>query len=127
MRATFVLGILLLVSCGTSDLNQQLAGKWIMVSVTIEGQDRSLDLNPENNRWLSFDLDGQFTSGSGTEQENAGTYQLDFVTATLELDSDAGEGDDSNWHIEIEEDVMIMRGIGTPRQESSVVRLIRAD
>ena len=98
-----------------------------MESVTIEGQDRGLDLNPENNRWLSFDLKGQFTSGSGSEQENGGTYQLDPNTATIELDSDAGEGDDSNWRIEIEEDVMIMRGIGTPRQESSVVRLVRAD
>lgn len=121
-RLLFVLAIL---GCGEKGLEQQISGRWFMESVTIAGEDRSSDLNPAGNRWLSFEANGQFSSGSAALQENAGTYQLDPKTSLLQMDSDAGPGDDSNWTIEVAEDTLIMRGVGTARQEASVVRLVR--
>lgn len=96
-----------------------------MIGVKIYEEDASPILNPAGDRWLSFTTDGTFTSGSGGEQENAGTYSFDEDARALALNSDAGPGDDSNWTITIRQDTLLMRGVGTPRQESSEVVLVR--
>lgn len=96
-----------------------------MVGVKIYDQDANSELNPTGDRWLQFRTDGTFTSGSSDEQENAGTYILDESTRTLSLDSDAGPGDDSNWIISLKGDTLLMRGVGTERQERSEVVLVR--
>lgn len=96
-----------------------------MVAVKIYEEDANPTLNPTGDRWLSFQTDGTFSSGSGTAQENGGTYTLDELTNALSLDSDAGPGDDSNWTVTVKKDTLLMRGVGTPRQENSEVILVR--
>lgn len=121
-----VLALLFLTACSPqSNLSDQLAGKWKMVGIKIYNDDASPALNPMNNRWISFDTEGAFTSGSGDKQENAGTYNLNDLDARLDLDSDAGPGDDSSWRLTFRNDSLLMRGIGTDRQENSELVLVR--
>ncbi|MEL6356369.1 MAG: hypothetical protein AAFQ37_05475 [Bacteroidota bacterium] len=129
MQKTFTLAILLVLvftSCSkTNDLASQLTGKWNMVRVVINGESADQMLNPDGNRWLAFQPTGNFTSGSGKERENGGTYELDPTKAEVFLDSDAGEGDDSRWQVSFSGDTLFMRGVGTARQESSLVTLLK--
>ncbi|MEM1358952.1 MAG: hypothetical protein AAGF89_12175, partial [Bacteroidota bacterium] len=69
--------------------------------------------------------DGKFTSGEGDKQENAGTYTFKEADKSLHLDSDAGPGDDSNWQLIFRPDTLLMRGIGTERQQRSEVIMVR--
>ncbi len=96
-----------------------------MVGVLIFNDDASPTLNPMQNRWLSFSADDSFTSGSGEVQENAGSYKLNDAEARLDLDSDAGPGDDSSWRLTFRNDTLVMRGVGTERQENSEVLMVR--
>jgi hypothetical protein len=96
-----------------------------MVGVKIYEQDAAPQLNPTGDRWLDFAGDGTFTSGSGDTKENGGTYTYEPASGAVSLDSDAGPGDDSNWTISIRGDTLSMRGVGTQRQESSEVLLVR--
>lgn len=115
-----------LTACApSSNLKEQISGKWEMAGVRIFNDDASPTLNPLNNRWLSFGPNDTFTSGSGEVQENAGTYILTATEARLDMDSDAGPGDDSSWLLTLRNDTLLMRGIGTERQENSEVILVR--
>ncbi|MEM6768991.1 MAG: hypothetical protein AAF597_00280 [Bacteroidota bacterium] len=126
MRLLFILTLFSFgIQPTQSSLRQQLSGKWNMVGVRIYEQDASSQLNPAGDRWLSFATAGTFSSGSGEQQENAGTFKLDETTTLLSLDSDAGPGDDSDWKVTIRNDTLFMRGVGTERQESSEVVLVR--
>lgn len=104
-----------------------ITGKWDMIAIRIYNEDASPELNPMNDRWISFAEGGTFTSGSGDEQENAGTYQFDLTDNDLHLDSDAGPGDDSDWQLTFRGDTLLMRGVGTARQEASEVVMVPAD
>ena len=126
MRFIFLLSFVFLFACTPqSNLRDNLSGKWNMVAVKIYEEDANPTLNPTGDRWLSFQTDGTFTSGSGAVQENAGKYTLDELTHALSLDSDAGPGDDSDWTVTLKSDTLLMRGVGTPRQENSEVILVR--
>lgn len=128
MLRLFSLAVILavLTACApTANLKDQISGKWDMIGVRIFNEDASPMLNPMNNRWISFASNGSFASGSGDKQENAGSYTLNEVEARLDLDSDAGPGDDSSWQLIFQNDTLLMRGIGTERQESSEVVLVR--
>lgn len=98
-----------------------IVGKWKMVTVLEGNQDITPMLNPDNDRWIQFKHDGTFESGGGPHGHNAGTYRVDDQQDTLHLDSNAGEGDDSNWRIQFREDLLYMRGIGSNRQEMTTV------
>lgn len=98
-----------------------IIGKWKMVTVLEGNQDISPTLNPDNDRWIKFNADGTFESGGGPHGANTGTYRVDDQAKTLHIDSDAGEGDDSNWSIQFREDLLYMRGIGSNRQEMTTV------
>lgn len=98
-----------------------IIGKWKMVTVLEGNQDISPTLNPDNDRWIKFNADGTFESGGGPHGTNSGTYQVDDDAKTLHIDSDAGEGDDSNWRIQFREDLLYLRGIGSNRQEMTTV------
>lgn len=128
MRYTFMIAALVtcLLGCNNEpSLSEQLGGKWLMQTVSINGENRAGQLNPTGDRWIDFQANGTFNSGSGDSRENGGTYTLDETSGRLELDSDAGPGDDSNWHISFSKDSMYMRGIGTDRQENSLVAFTR--
>jgi len=124
---TCLLLLTMLASCEANpqQLDDQLAGKWDMVRVTIFNNDVAETLNPGGDRWLSFAGDGTFSSGSGEQRENGGTYALD--ENSVHLDSDAGPGDDSSWAVSFHGDTLRMRGIGTERQENSVVEFVRGE
>ena len=98
-----------------------IIGKWKMVTVFEGNQDITPMMNPEDDRWIEFKPDGNFQSGGGPHGLNGGSFHVDSQAATLHLDSDAGDGDDSNWHIQFREDLLYMRGIGTNRQEMTTV------
>lgn len=104
-----------------------ITGKWDMIAVRIHNEDASPQLNPMQDRWIHFHEDRTFTSGSGNGQENAGAYQLNLLDHGLHLDSDAGPGDDSNWRLTFRGDTLLMRGIGTARQEASEVVMVPAE
>ena len=98
-----------------------IVGKWKMVTVLEGNQDITPVHNPNNDRWIEFKEDGTFESGGGPQGENSGIYQVDNQANTLFLDSDAGDGDDSNWRLQFREHLLYMRGIGTNRQEMTTV------
>lgn len=98
-----------------------IIGKWKMVTVLEGNQDITTVLNPDNDRWIEFKPDGTFESGGGPYGNNNGKYQVSNETKTLHLDSDAGAGDDSDWKIQFREDLLLMRGIGSNRQEMTTV------
>lgn len=98
-----------------------IVGKWKMVTVLEGNQDITPMMNPDDDRWIKFKHDGIFESGGGPHGTNAGTYRVDDQQNTLHLDSNAGEGDDSNWRIQFREDLLYMRGIGSNRQEMTTV------
>jgi len=126
MRLIFPLSLIFLFACSSQpNLRDDLSGTWNMIGVKIYDQDANSELNPTGDRWLQFRTDGTFTSGSSDEQENAGTYILEESTRALSLDSDAGPGDDSYWKISLKGDTLLMRGVGTERQERSEVILVR--
>ncbi|MTB53603.1 hypothetical protein [Lewinella sp. W8] len=102
-----------------------LLGRWNMIGVKIYEEDVAPQLNPAGDRWLDFAADGTFSSGSGELRENGGTYTYRPETGAVSLDSDAGVGDDSNWTVTFRGDTLLMRGVGTERQENSEVILVR--
>lgn len=74
--------------------------------------------NPNGNRWIHFKKDGTFESGGNPNQSNTGKYRIDSKGASLFIDSDAGDWDDSNWIISFEDRYMIFRGIGSDYAEA---------
>lgn len=98
-----------------------ILGKWKMVTVLEGNQDVTPLMNPENDRWIEFKADGSFKSGGGPLGSNEGRYLVDNIEKTLQLDSDAGEDDDSQWRLQFREDLLYMRGIGSQRQEMTTV------
>jgi hypothetical protein len=111
-----------LVSSGdTLSPSTWILGKWKMVTVLEGNQDITPMMNPDNDRWIEFKADNTFVSGGGPHGTNSGAYKILDVSKTLYLDSDAGEGDDSNWRIQFREDLLYMRGIGSHRQEMTTV------
>jgi hypothetical protein len=128
MRKSLILAGLILVSIScqqSKSLRVQLTGKWRIQKILIYDEDVSAVQNPDKERWISFDREGRFASGGEPYGENSGTFSLGGDDHMLLLGSDAGAGDDSYWHIEISEDTLVMHGVGTERQNNSVVRLIR--
>ncbi len=119
--------LITLCACATTaTLPEEMAGKWRMAGIRIFENDASPTLNPMNNRWISFSPAGTFRSGSGDETENAGTFSFSAEEARLDLDSDAGPGDDSSWRLTLRHDSLFMRGIGTERQNNSELVLVRS-
>ena len=114
---------LLMLSAKTPSVNPTtwIIGKWKMITVMEGNQDISPTLNPANDRWIKFNQDRTFESGNDSEVNNTGTYIVNNGARTLHIDSDAGDGDDSNWKIQFREDLLLMRGIGSARQEMTTV------
>ena len=116
-----LLFVVLLFSAKIFSPSIWIVDKWKMVTVLEGNQDITPLLNPENDRWIEFKADGSFQSGGGPQGPNSGTYTVNNEANTLHLDSDAGEGDDSNWRLQFRENLLYMRGIGTNRQEMTTV------
>jgi hypothetical protein len=123
--AFLLLTSLLLLAFWTKQPQKQLIGKWKMVRVVESGQDISRALNPEGDRWIQFGEDLFFESDGTPYGRNTGTYTVDEEQMTLSLFSNAGEDDNSQWRISFRQDSLIWKGIGSPRQESTVVTYIK--
>ena len=122
----FILLSLLAWACSPKPtLSEQLMGKWHFSRIIIDGEDVSREQNPDNDRWICFFHDGNFASDGGMPGKNTGSYSFDEVTAVLMLDSDAGEGDDSNWIVHFSKDTLVMQAILTPGQENSFIYAVR--
>ena len=91
-------------------LSKKIVGTWKMQQVLDLNDDVSTLHNPDDDRWITFYKDQTFKSGGGPFGENAGKWELNENTATLYLDSDAGEEDDSYWIIDISTDDMEWKG-----------------
>lgn len=105
--------------------NHQLVDTWKMVKVVEKENDITKKLNPNNDRWISFRADKTFESDDTPYGKNTGTYTLDKTSSVLSLFSDAGEGDNSQWKIRFTTDSMVWKGIGSERQESTLVHYIK--
>jgi hypothetical protein len=110
-----------LVNPNTTSPSTWIIGKWKMVTVLEGNQDVTPLMNPEDDRWIEFKADGSFKSGGGSHGSNSGTYLVNNIEKTLQLDSDAGEDDNSQWRLQFREDLLYMRGIGSQRQEMTTV------
>ena len=99
----------------------RVLGKWKMITVMEGNQDISPTLNPANDECVGHFARRTFESGNDSEVNNTGTYIVNNEARTLHLDSDASEGDDSNWKMQFREDLLLMRGIGSARQEMTTV------
>ena len=116
-----ILSSIVLSSAEVTSPSVWIVNKWKMVTVLEGNQDITPLLNPDNDRWIEFHADGTFLSGGGPQGSNSGTYKVNNEASTLHLDSDAGEGDDSNWRLQFRENLLYMRGIGSNRQEMTTV------
>jgi hypothetical protein len=109
--------IIFALSCSSSsNFGKKISGKWFMVKVMELSKDVTASHNPNNNRWISFKADkdfsfkGSFESGTGEERENTGKWFYDDKTKEFFLDSDAGEDDDSYWEVSFNADSMYWKG-----------------
>ncbi|BDD12102.1 hypothetical protein FUAX_45340 (plasmid) [Fulvitalea axinellae] len=121
MRQLRILPLVLLMAglfsfSGKKDLKRRLVGKWTMVKVYDGDNDVTEKHNPKNNRWIKFNRNGSFESGGDPHGYNDGEWEFDSKKKVLFLDSNTKD-DDSEWKVSFEGNKMIMRGIGTPRQE----------
>lgn len=106
--------------------DKELLATWKMVKVVEKGNDITTKLNPNNDRWITFKEDLHFESGGTPYGSNTGTFTLDQEKGILSLFSNAGEGDNSQWQIRIAQDSMVWKGIGTERQENTLVYYLKA-
>ena len=108
-----------MISCTASNrLTQDLTHTWKITQVISDGDDVTLQHNPNNDRYIRFDSNGSFESGGSPVGINTGKYVLDTNEHTLFLDSDAGEDDDSTWKINLQGNEMTWSGIGSAWHES---------
>jgi len=112
IRLTFYLLVSLCfwASCA-APIAKQLKGTWAMQKVYDNSTDVTAQHNPKNDRWITFAKDGSFKSGGTPTGENAGKWIYTDANAQLYLDSDAGEGDDSYWRIQLSKDSMNWAGM----------------
>lgn len=123
--ATLLLLCLLILAFWSGQTEKQLLGNWKMVRILEGTEDLSARLNPKNDRWIRFREDLRFESGGSPYGRNGGTYTFAPDQMVLSLDSDAGEGDDSQWRVRFRQDSMVWQGIGSERQEKTQVLHIR--
>ncbi len=109
------------------DLSKSIQAKWMMEKVVQDGNDVSGEHNPQSNRYIVFKKDGSFESGGEPYGRNTGKYFVDESKASLRLDSDAGEEDDSTWSIEIKENKMIWTGVGSEWAERFIIIYTKAE
>lgn len=105
-----LLNLSLLTSCA-APIPLQLKGTWAMEKVYDNSTDVTAQHNPQNDRWITFAKDGSFKSGGTPTGENTGKWIYTNINRQLHLDSDAGEGDDSYWLIQLDKDSMNWAGI----------------
>lgn len=114
--------LLLTLICILSSCNQetpeqqQIHGTWVMKKVFEGEKDVSGVHNPYGDRWVMFNDNGTFESGGQPYGKNTGKFSFDEQNR-LDIKSET-LGDDSSWHVEIKNDSMIWKGIGTQRQEA---------
>lgn len=97
----------LLASCQSKE--QQILGKWNMHLVSNDGTDVTEEHNPENNRWIDFKDNGAYISDGDPYGKNSGKWSFN-EEGFLFLDSDADEGDDSYWEVDISKNKMVWKG-----------------
>lgn len=100
------------LSCA-APISKQLKGTWTMEKVYDNSTDVTAQHNPQNDRWITFAKDGSFKSGGTPTGENTGQWIYTDNNNRLFLDSDVGEGDDSYWLIQINQDSMNWAGLRT--------------
>ena len=91
-------------------LSKSIIGNWKMVKVLEMSEDVTEKHNPDNSRWIIFNEDSTFVSGSAEKKENTGRWTIDETTKELYLDSDAGEDDDSYWEVSFNDNLMDWKG-----------------
>ena len=102
---------LFLFSCSSpKSLKEKISGKWYMSKVYEMGDDVTTRHNPQNKRWIQFNVNGTFESGGEPAGYNTGKWSIDLNNNILFLDSDAGEDDDSYWILKFEDNVMKWQG-----------------
>lgn len=115
MRNLFILYLLLLLiltSCQPeTSVFDRLIGEWKMEKIIQDSSDVTEEHNPFNERTLIFNSDSTFVSDGRPYGKNTGRWNIDESSGELFLDSDAGEGDDSYWLVELEnENKMLWKG-----------------
>lgn len=104
-------------------LDDRLVGTWTMDRILEDGRDVTAQHDPADNRWIRFYGDHTFESDGDPYGPNDGEWALD--DSTLFLDSAAGDGDDSYWIVQIEDDVMRWSGARSDFTERFVIWLSR--
>lgn len=89
-------------------------------------EDVTIEHNPESDRYIIFFSNGTFKSGGSPYGENTGSYFYEATSKVLELDSDAGEEDDSKWKVDFE-DGMKWQGIGSEWAEGFIILYKKAE
>lgn len=77
--------------------------------VSNDGLDVSQEHNPESNRWIDFKDTGVYVSDGDPYGKNSGKWSFN-EEGLLFLDSDADEGDDSYWEVDITKNKMVWKG-----------------
>ncbi|MEM1122334.1 MAG: DUF5004 domain-containing protein [Bacteroidota bacterium] len=108
-QTLFILLLSILSACSTT-IPKQLNGTWQMTTVYDNSSDVTAQHNPQKNRWITFYKDGSFRSGGQPYGENGGQWTYNTQNNILYLDSDAGEGDDSYWLLNINKKSMDWAG-----------------
>lgn len=116
MKIFLLSALLCLLSCIKAEEESvkepTIIGKWEMHKVFDGDSDvtRDANFNPEGNRWAQFNSDSTFITDGDPYGRNTGRWSLNDSTKVLFLDSDADEGDDSYWIVDIKSDTMHWQG-----------------
>ncbi|MCB2203573.1 DUF5004 domain-containing protein [bacterium] len=103
--------LLLLSACGAeAPLKERIVGSWDMTQVLHNGKDVTAEHDPKNTRSITFHDDGTFMSEGFPVGTNTGKWSIAPKTKELFIDSDAGEGDDSYWFVDLEGNRMVWEG-----------------
>lgn len=80
-----------------------------MDKVYNDNVDVSTEHNPNNDRWIEFDEDGNYKTDGTPYGPNTGKWSF-TDEGLLYLDSDADEGDDSYWKVGFDDEGMTWKG-----------------
>lgn len=90
----------ILTACAPT-IPQKLKGTWQMRQVYDNSTNVTDQHNPKADRWITFYKDGSFKSGGAPQGKNGGKWTFYEADNVLYLDSDAGEGADSYWVLQV--------------------------
>jgi len=106
--STLFLVCLVSISCQPPIQIEDIQGIWIISEFSIDGYDKTKDINRPHKQWVELNADGTFRSGS-FKIENQGVWKKNGYNA-IELRGQNQDWCNSKWRIQVVKNQMVMNG-----------------